>query len=255
MPTGDERDADQRGFTWLVTNSASRRAACYALGFHVLTVLEEAGMEPATAVSLECKGEEVEVGLPSGCRDIDIEEVEQTLKFITGLKSLSLNIVCRDVGSETFSANTLSRQAVNEFIKGYAGLLKTLVRRSHEYFIVVGWNGLAIAGLGGEEQITLPVLKAALIAHTHPKASCTPSYKDLESTAYQLAEGTVATLVAGVDCITIARLVRPLAENEYWAILDTASKLRKVKDPYEVVRLFTKLSRLETVEFSVEPLH
>ncbi len=257
MPSGDERDADRRGLDRDVTSEASRRAACLGLAYHALTLYEEAVGQPARLISHAC-------GLPSRftatvaaptCSEDVVEEVTRSLRFVTGLRSAELKLHCVDgIGPHGLSAEELCSKAVTTFLRGYGDFIARLVGEPYEYFITVAWNGTALLGRGREDHITVPAAKLALFLHTHPRGNCIPSSKDVEFAAALLAEGGLASMIAGSGCVLVIAALRPLSEDDYWALMDASRRLRKVRSFEEAHAIIASLSRLRTVDVYVTGL-
>ncbi len=244
MQSSEERDADPRPANLDVTSEWSQRVACLGVLFHIVTMFEDITGQPTSVVNYECSiPETVEVALHAvSCEPYEIDEVIRGVKFVTRLSETQFKISC-SYGGHGLDADTLSLEAVKLFLKGYGELLTSWSSLPLEHFLVVGWNGVAVAGEGSESRITVPVTRAAVFAHTHPRGSfCIPSYKDIETAAGFLAEGGIAEVVVSQACTFVLRLRKPLTEDDYWALLDASRRLKKVKDASSAYRILSSLN-------------
>jgi hypothetical protein len=237
-----------------VSSEKSRMVACLGIAFHALTLYEEVAGTQARLLDYRCelpRAVTLRIGA-SKCSEQAIDDTIRALRFVTRLYGLKVAIEC-DEGAEAngLLAEEVVEKAVLVFIKSYADLIAKLVQEPYEHFLVLAWNGAALVGQGGEDKVDLPAAKLAILLHTHPRSYCLPSGRDVESAAALLAEGGLASIVAGGSCLLVISARRPISEDDYWTLMELSGRLKRVRRIEELQALVSRMFRLESLNVYV----
>ncbi|ABM81030.1 hypothetical protein [Hyperthermus butylicus] len=231
------------------------RIACYGIAFHILAnYRDEIGSDDAFVaradyVNGKCR---IEIG-GTLCDGKAVEAAAGILPRLIRVPLIPFEAKC--VSGE-YKAHMgfaeLSRKAVEEALSALRSVLVSIALTvNYEYFIVVGWNGGVATGYGRHDRIQLPHIQAVLFVHTHPISICYPSRNDLLSVADFLADGGLAALIASPHCISALRLIRPLIEDDYWALQEAASCVAKAKSAEHYMDCLGMLQKLESIVFEL----
>ncbi len=246
-----------RGFSWEL--SGGEQIACKGLGFHAGLIYAELSGEDPGEVLVDAVFSEGVCRIKlctSFCEEELAGEVERYLLvgFLTGVPHLCFEVNCGH-GGECANLHSLSLDVVNEVVDRY---VLALVEESRvwgrELFLVTGWNGVTVAGVGEKYNVTLPRARVVVHVHTHPGFSCLPSGRDFEEYAGLFAEGTIATIVASSSCVFALRVTSFFVEEDYDLLLSVAKCMAKARDyssQWECVARLREAKGLEYVVASI----
>ncbi len=230
----------------------ARLAACIGLGFHSLAYYEEdTGREAYVEVE---PGEPCRVTLldPSGCVEDTLDALYRALPMLVQAPLPSYELECREpVAEEGLRYRGLTLRLVSCIREHMVPCMKRLAVEPREYFAVLGWNGLYAVGPGSERAVTLPLIRSVVFGHTHPGPLCYPSWRDLRSFAEYFASGGLVEVIVSTNCAFVLRLVEPFAEDDYWALQETArcaERAEKRGSGEDYMLCLNKLYGLRSVE-------
>lgn len=245
-----------RGPTTALEGSDVRRAArnitCLGLAFHVLSYYEEdAGL--AARVKPLCGGDKPRILLYSSrCVDDTLDALASALPRILGAPLVDYTVECReDFSEDAIGFDELTSRIVSLFRSSFYRPLAELSVTGREYFLVVGWNSEIAYGPGREYEVSLPLIPAVVFAHTHPSPSCYPSPRDVASIADFLAQGGLAEFIVSRNCVSVARLVKPFSEDDYWRLKEVSDCMKKARHDEDYLECLNRVARLDTVVFEV----
>ncbi len=219
---------------------AARLIACAGLAFHVLSYyVEDTGH--SARVDFDCGDGLVRVWVydPEGCVEASLESAVRVLPRL--LRAPLLDVEGRCGGRGSYGFEGLSRLVYSTFRRsGFYEWLKRVSAGGREHFLVVGWNGAYAEGAGSEDRVSLPMLSAPLIAHTHP-GLCYPSWRDVLSAADFFSSGGLAEAIVSPVCGFMVRVTRPFSIDCLEALEDTAHCIRRAGGEDEYLQCLSRL--------------
>ncbi len=239
-------------------SAIAKEAACTGIGFHILSYyIEDSGR--TASVSLECReGDKYRVVVldsdPRGCEEDSIIHAVNALPGILSSRLLEVEVDCRYAG-DTTSYRYLLRDipvVIMHRVLSKQSFLREIAYRDKELFFLIGWNGEIAYGVGGEDSIVIPLVSGPLFIHTHPSENCYPSYQDVKSMSEFFASGGLVEMIVSRRCISIARLVEPFLEEDYWALQEISNCMRKSRrDYYSYYSCIEKIKKLKSIIFEI----
>ncbi len=238
-------------------NTDTTYAACLGIAFHALSAYNEEAEHEAKILINECEPMRrinLVISDALGCSSEGLKTSLAVINTITRPIRLPVKLSCQtsDKGYENETLYTLdkaSRSIVNYMLRGVGGKLKQLLNHNtHEYFLILSWNGEVFLGRGEETSIHLPLVKGVAFIHTHPKDYCFPSHQDLVSALDFFAEGGIIEMIASNTCLLIMRLITPLSENDYWSLQEISKCVARARKFEDYNRCLQSLWKLETID-------
>lgn len=230
---------------------AARSITCLGLAFHILSYYEEDTNLNARVKPL-CGGKPRIILYSSRCIDDTLDALASTLSRILGAPLIDYTVECREDFSEyAIGFDELTSRIVGLFRSSFYKPLAELSMTSREYFLVVGWNSEIAYGPGKEYEVSLPLIPAVIFAHTHPSPSCYPSSRDVASIADFLAQGGLAEFVVSRSCMSVARLVKPFSEDDYWRLKEVSDCIKNAEHDEDYLECLNRVARLDTVVFEI----
>jgi len=236
----------------------AREAACAGIGFHLLSYyVEDSGHD--ASVSLECRGEGryrvvVLDSDPRGCDEDSIVHAVNALPGILSSRLLDVEVDCSyasDSVGHRYSLHNIPIVIMRRVLDKES-FLREIAYGARELFFLIGWNGQIAYGLGGENSVIIPLVSGPLFIHTHPSENCYPSYQDVRSMSEFFASGGLVEMIVSRRCTSIARLVEPFLEEDYWALQEISNCMRKrQRDYYGYYSCIEKMKKLKSVVFEV----
>ncbi len=206
-----------------VTSSRTRRIALLNLvinGFE--SIIGEYGCRDLRALLPEVNGV-LEIHY-SGCEETPEEgfELDAAVEYgliedyrfsesYSGLEGLSISDLYRE-------AAELVRKEVTSTLSPYA--LRCALTNV-EYMLVILQNGSAAILEGERNKVSIPLTKASVTAHTHPRG-CIPSPHDIRSLINLLFEGGLGSAIISTECGLLMIRKGPFTEDDLIAL----SKMR-----------------------------
>ena len=241
MPARGRRDFD-------LTSRVSFKAACLGLAFHVaLLYAEETGVNLSDLeVEVSIQGRTCDVVLHArGYEDL-LDSILEALRVVVGSAHLPLRVSYGDV-REPLRVVSIPQLVASMLVESYASkLLEVSKREGYECFLVVGWNGLAVGGIGYERRVELPSVKALAVMHTHD-LGCLPSPEDLKAASEFFAEGGLVDVVVGPGCALALYVESPFTVEDYEVLSTVARRLKRVADESEYLTMLLELERRSCV--------
>ena len=244
--------------SWRFTNNTSFHIACNSILAQLLSIcIEELNVEVFNAKgSSSYDNAQCRLKL---CGPWCVgEEYTSCINILESLLSNTLlpDIVyeCSTEEENCMSISEVTSTIVKTILKEYSGRLLSLMDHyGAEVFLVIGWNGEAIAGVGEGDKIALPRLRTPIHIHTHPNGVCYPSWRDLEIYAGFFADGGIVAGVLSRNCASFLRLDSIFTEHDYNILIDVAKEAKKAREFEDYVNTLSKLSRLKGLSFEVHP--
>ncbi len=129
--------------------------------------------------------------------------------------------------------------------------LKQYLSLGNEYFIAVLGDGRLVVLEGWEEKITVPFpkdIEVIITGHTHPKAPCIPSKKDLESTVRLLSNQGIGSIIVSPYCTLCIYRRGPFVEEDYHELIKLSRRLSKIENLAEALSILNNAtSRLKYI--------
>lgn len=236
---------------WEVTCEASRRVALLGVAFHVLGDAVEEDEE-----STVCLGSSYGLTLCSPRICPDTGWIERLLTYTLGKAWLELlpdGIVCGCAGSCTGSTEQIMRELIRTYERGLESHILSKTLTGKEYFLAVGWNGMAAVAEGESREVHVPGVPLVVFMHTHPGGVCLPSSRDLESFAEFFSRGGLLAGVYSANCRFLLWLRQPLRVEDYDRLIMLAQKLKKVREYYDYMReLESELDKSSSIGYILE---
>jgi hypothetical protein len=190
----------------------------------------------------------IELVDPISCSRETLEAAERALPRLLGAELIPFKLECGNrEDEEGLRYRGITLHLLEQLRYSLLDCLRRLSLSGREYFYLAGWNGEYAIGAGDEYSITLPSVPGVVFAHTHP-GLCYPSGRDLSSFADFLSSGGLIEAIVSPACSMALYLEEPLAEDDYWELLEAGKCVNKARTSEEYTTCLTRISSLRTVK-------
>ncbi len=118
--------------------------------------------------------------------------------------------------------------------------LKQYLGHGNEYFVAILGDSRLVLLEGWEEKVTVPFprdMEVIVTGHTHPRAPCIPSRKDLESTIRLLSDQGIGSIIVSPYCTLCIYRRGPFLEEDYHELIKLSRRLGKIESLAEALSI------------------